>query len=64
VILLPPLIWLIVWAILSVVVCALLGLPPGTKMLETALATFIVGVILLPLAGWLAVKFARRARED
>jgi cation transporter-like permease len=59
-ILLPVFLWLIVWAILSVVICALLGLPPGTKMLETAAIIFVCGGILLPLVGWLLLKFARR----
>lgn len=63
-ILLPPILWLIFWAVVSVVVCALLNLPPGTRMLETAAGIFLCGGILLPLAGWLLLKFARRARED
>lgn len=63
-ILLPPIVWLIVWAVIAVVACAFLGLPPGVKMLKTAATIFVCGGILLPLAGWLVFRFAHRARQD
>ncbi|MGB9429318.1 MAG: hypothetical protein WCC11_05490 [Gammaproteobacteria bacterium] len=63
-ILLPIFFWLIAWIVTSVVICALLGLQPGTKMLETAGMIFVCGGILLPLLGWLIIKFAHRARQD
>ena len=61
-ILLPPIIWLIVWAVIAVVACALLGLPPGAKMLETAAVIFLGGGVLLPLASWLLFKIVHHKR--
>lgn len=62
-ILLPAFLWVAVWAILAVVVCALLGLPPGTHMLETAAAIFVCGGLLLPLAGLTVFRLVHRPRE-
>lgn len=62
-ILLPAILWVAVWAIIAVVSCALLGLPPGTRMLETAAIIFVCGGLLLPLAGWTVFRLVHRPRE-
>lgn len=60
---LPIISWMAVWIIIAVVTCALLGLPPGTRMLETAAIIFACGGLLLPLAGWTVFRLVHRPRE-
>lgn len=62
-ILLPVILWLIVWAIIAVVICSVMGLPFGTRMLETAAGIFVCGGLLLPLAGLVILRYARHRRE-
>ena len=63
-ILLLPILWLVIWAVISVAGDAVPGLLAGTKMLETAAEIFVCGGLLLPLTGWLAFRCAHPARQD
>ncbi|MGH8307042.1 MAG: hypothetical protein ACRER0_02085 [Gammaproteobacteria bacterium] len=63
-ILLLPILWLILWAAIGVVICALLSLPVGTRVVKTAIGIFVFGAILLPLVSWMVLNFVRRVNED
>ncbi|HET7921157.1 MAG TPA: hypothetical protein VFM15_00205 [Gammaproteobacteria bacterium] len=54
-----PFLWLALWAALSVVACALLGLAPAAA-LRTGSIVFVLGGIVLPLLAWLIWHAQRR----
>lgn len=58
-----PFVWMVLWLAIAMLACAWLGLPPVTRMPETAAAIFACGGLLLRLEGWMVIRFARR-RED
>lgn len=61
-ILLLPILWLLLWATVSVFICAWLGLAP-TVALRTGGIIFLSGGLGLPVAGWLARRGSRRIRR-
>lgn len=58
-IVLPIFLWIAAWVVVAVVACAVLGLPPGPRMLETAAVIFVCGGILLPGAGFAIFRAVR-----
>jgi hypothetical protein len=57
-ILLFPILWLLLWVVISVITCALMGLPPA-QALHTGGLIFLTGAFGLPLVGWLGWRIRR-----
>jgi len=62
-IILLPILWLVLWAVISVTVCAILGLPPA-QALHTGGWIFLAGSCGLPLVGWLVWRGSRAFRQQ
>ncbi|MGH8370775.1 MAG: hypothetical protein ACRESC_07310 [Gammaproteobacteria bacterium] len=61
-ILLLPILWLLLWAVIGVLTCAFLGLAPAAA-LRTGSLIFVLGGFGLPIAGWLVLLGSRRIRS-
>ncbi|HET7651312.1 MAG TPA: hypothetical protein VFL15_11500 [Gammaproteobacteria bacterium] len=58
-ILLFPILWLILWVAISVITCAVMGLPPA-RALHTGGLIFLLGSFGLPLIVWMGWRVAGR----
>lgn len=57
-----PIFWLLLWAVVSVLSCAFLGLSPA-EALRTGGLIFIAGGIGLPFLAWLTWRISHHLRS-